>query len=64
MVQHLPHPTAGSVPLLASPLRLVTSPAPARLPPPLLGQHTQEILGEWLGYDEAAVQTLRQEGVV
>jgi crotonobetainyl-CoA:carnitine CoA-transferase CaiB-like acyl-CoA transferase len=50
--------------LLASPLRLVTSPASIRLPPPLLGQHTQEILGEWLGYDEATVQALREEGVI
>jgi formyl-CoA transferase len=64
LVQHLPHPTAGSVPLLASPLRLVTSPASIRLPPPLLGQHTQEILGERLGYDEATVQALREEGVI
>jgi crotonobetainyl-CoA:carnitine CoA-transferase CaiB-like acyl-CoA transferase len=63
-LQHQPHPTAGSVPLLASPLRLVTSPASIRLPPPLLGQHSEQVLGEWLGYEAAAVQSLRQEGVV
>jgi len=64
LLQHQPHPTAGSVPLLASPLRLVTSPAAIRLPPPLLGQHTEQVLGEWLGYDAATVQSLRREGVV
>lgn len=32
--------------------------------PPVLGQHTQEILHDWLGYDESQVESLRQQGVV
>lgn len=62
--QDIPHPTAGSVPVLASPLNVPTNPAGVRLAPPLLGQHTEEILAEVLGYDSEAVSTLRREGVV
>ena len=60
----VPHPTEGSVPLLASPLNIPTSPSSVRLPPPTLGQHTDEILTELLGYDEAALRDLQTEGVV
>jgi len=60
----VPHPTAGSVPLLASPLNIPTSPTGVRLPPPLLGQHTDEILAEVLGYDAETVSILRREGIV
>ena len=35
-----------------------------RLPPPLLGQHTQEILSDHLGYSEKEIDALRQEGVI
>jgi formyl-CoA transferase len=62
--QDVPHPTAGSVPLIASPLNIPTAPAGVRLPPPLLGQHTEEVLSEVLGYDGEAVAALRQQGVV
>jgi formyl-CoA transferase len=60
----VPHPTAGSVSLLASPLNIPTSPAKVRLPPPLLGQHTEEVLSEVLGYDGETVAALRQQGIV
>ncbi len=54
------HPTAGPLLLPASPVR----PADARpAPPPLLGQHTREVLAE-AGYDEAAVDALHRDGVV
>jgi crotonobetainyl-CoA:carnitine CoA-transferase CaiB-like acyl-CoA transferase len=35
-----------------------------RLPPPRLGEHTDEVLRSWAGYDDAAIQRLRQEKVV
>jgi crotonobetainyl-CoA:carnitine CoA-transferase CaiB-like acyl-CoA transferase len=35
-----------------------------RLPPPLLGEHTDEVLGRVLGMDERAIAALRREGVV
>jgi crotonobetainyl-CoA:carnitine CoA-transferase CaiB-like acyl-CoA transferase len=44
------HPTAGELSLPASPIRVEPSGAGAPLPPPLLGEHTREVLGE-LGLD-------------
>lgn len=58
------HPTAGTVPLVASPLNIPTSPTKVRHPPPLLGEHTDEILSDLLEYDGETVQSLRAEGVI
>jgi crotonobetainyl-CoA:carnitine CoA-transferase CaiB-like acyl-CoA transferase len=60
----MPHPNAGSVPLVANPIRLSESPVEYRHAPPLLGQHTDEALGEWLGLDAAALEALRREAVI
>ncbi|MBX3060635.1 MAG: CoA transferase [Anaerolineae bacterium] len=62
--QDMPHPTAGSVPLVASPLHIPTNPTTVRYPPPLLGEHTEEILGSLLGYDATAVAALRNEDIL
>jgi crotonobetainyl-CoA:carnitine CoA-transferase CaiB-like acyl-CoA transferase len=43
----LPHPL-GTVATVASPVRLSATPVQYRRPPPLLGQHTQEVLHDWL----------------
>jgi crotonobetainyl-CoA:carnitine CoA-transferase CaiB-like acyl-CoA transferase len=45
----LPHPSAGTLSTVASPIRLSASPVVAHRAPPLLGQHTDEVLREWLG---------------
>jgi len=60
----VPHPTAGTVGLVGSPLNIPTDPIQIRYPPPLLGEHTKEILGELLGYDLETIEVLREEGVV
>jgi formyl-CoA transferase len=60
----IPHPTAGTVALVSSPLHIPTAPTQVRYPPPLLGEHTEEILGELLGYKLEMVEALREEGVV
>jgi len=57
------HPTVGTLRTLASPLRLDDTPASYRLPPPLLGQHTDEILTE-LGFSGDDIRELRDAGMV
>jgi crotonobetainyl-CoA:carnitine CoA-transferase CaiB-like acyl-CoA transferase len=60
----LPHPSGGTVPLVASPFHLSETPIRYDAPPPLLGQHTDEILRDRLGYTPAAIAELRRRGVV
>jgi crotonobetainyl-CoA:carnitine CoA-transferase CaiB-like acyl-CoA transferase len=59
----LPHPTAGTVPLVANPMRLSETPVEYRAPPPLLGQHTREVL-ETLGLGGAEIESLAARGII
>jgi crotonobetainyl-CoA:carnitine CoA-transferase CaiB-like acyl-CoA transferase len=47
----LPHAAAGSVPGVANPIRMSASPVAYDRAPPMLGEHTAEVLAEWLGID-------------
>ena len=60
----LEHPAAGMLPTVASPMRFSGTPLEHKLAPPLLGQHTEEILRERLGKSAAQIAALRAEGVV
>ena len=51
----LPHPGGGAAPVTASPLRFSDSPVVYRRAPPLLGQHTEEVLREVLGKSPRAI---------
>ncbi|MDA8251929.1 MAG: CaiB/BaiF CoA-transferase family protein, partial [Rhodospirillales bacterium] len=66
MVVEMPHPTAdgGKVKVLANPVRLSATPPDYRIPPPLLGQHTEQVLGGLLGLTAAEIAGLRQRGIV
>ena len=64
LVVELPHPTAGTVKLVRNPMRLSATPTLADLAPPLLGQHTEQVLGELLGHSAADVAALRAKGVL
>lgn len=58
------HPTAGKVSLVANPMRFSETPVEYKLPPPTLGQHTQEILREVLELDDAEIAQLHASKIV
>jgi len=60
----LDHGAAGKLPLVASPMRFSGTPLEYRLPPPLLGEHTDQILKEFLKLNETEIAKLRDDGVV
>ncbi|MBW2057050.1 MAG: CoA transferase [Deltaproteobacteria bacterium] len=57
------HPTIGKIKTIGFPTKLSRTPASLRLPPPLMGEHTEEVLKE-LGYSEAEIGRLREEKIV
>ncbi len=60
----IPHPAAGKAAFVASPLRFSESPVEYRLPPPLLGEHNQEVLADLLGMSPEEIARLRAAGVI
>ena len=60
----LEHAAAGKVPLVASPMRFSGTPIEYHQAPPVLGEHTEEILKRLLGKSDAEVAALRAAGVV
>ena len=63
MTVEMPHPLADRVRLVASPMKFSATPVQYRRPPPLLGEHTDEVLAE-SGLDPAEVAALRDAGVL
>ncbi len=64
MMQEIDHPTAGRIRLVGIPVKFSESPGAIALAPPLLGQHTAEVLGTVLGIPPDAVGDLKRDGVV
>ena len=64
IVTEVPHPTAGTVKLVRNPMRLSASPADNAVAPPLLGQHTEDIVRDLLGHSDAEIAALRAKGVL
>ncbi|MBK5105234.1 MAG: CoA transferase [Burkholderiales bacterium] len=60
----LDHPVAGRLPTVASPMRFSATPVEHKLAPPVLGQHTEEILRGLLQLDDAAIAKLRTDGTI
>ncbi len=63
MIQEVEHPTIGMLKVLGVPIKLSETPGSVRMPPPLLGQHTNEVLAA-LGYSETDIDLLRKQGVI
>lgn len=63
MLQYVPHPSGVQVPQVGSPMRFADAPLQPRAAPPLLGQHSSEVLAE-LGYSAERIDALRAQGVV
>lgn len=64
MVLSIPHPTAGLLRLVGTPIRFGGAPGSIDLPPPLLGEHSDEILGKLLGYSSHEIADLRRDGII
>jgi crotonobetainyl-CoA:carnitine CoA-transferase CaiB-like acyl-CoA transferase len=64
MVVEVDHPTIGKLKVLGVPYKFSETPAQVKSAPPLLGQHTAEVLRDALGYDAEQIQALREDGVV
>jgi crotonobetainyl-CoA:carnitine CoA-transferase CaiB-like acyl-CoA transferase len=60
----IPHPSGGTAPVVASPMRLSATPVEYRMAPPLLGQHNDEIYRGLLGKSEAELARLKSAGIV
>jgi crotonobetainyl-CoA:carnitine CoA-transferase CaiB-like acyl-CoA transferase len=64
MVQKWQHPLKSDLQLVASPIKLSRTPVRQDLPPPMLGQHTDEVLTEVLGLQPDQLGPLRGKGVI
>jgi len=63
MLLEMDHPTVGKMKTLGFPAKLSRTPGHLELPPPLKGQHTEEVLKD-LGYSPQDIDTMRKEGVI
>jgi formyl-CoA transferase len=64
MVMEADHPTAGRVRMTGFPYKFSATPAELHAPPPMLGQHTEEILTTLLNYSSEDVSALRDKGAI
>ncbi len=64
MLREIDHPTAGKVRMAGLPVKFSGTPASVRLPPPLLGEHNEQVLKEWLELDDEAIVALRSRGTL
>lgn len=58
------HPTCGPLKMVNTPVKYSYSEPGIRSPPPLLGQHTNEVLKQLLGMSQGRIDQLREKGVL
>ena len=64
MVKEVDHPACGPMKLVNTPVKYSYSTPSIRTPPPTLGQHTDEVLRDVLGFSESDIARLKEEGTV
>lgn len=64
MVETVDHPTAGPIKMLGIPIKFADTPSSVRSAPPILGQHSDEILDDVLGLDATRIASLRASKTV
>lgn len=64
MIAEVPHPTIGTLRLTGIPIKYSETPGTIRRHPPLLGEHTDEVLTETLGYTTEQIEALKAQGVI
>jgi crotonobetainyl-CoA:carnitine CoA-transferase CaiB-like acyl-CoA transferase len=64
MLLEVEHPTAGKVRMAGMPVKFSATPPSLRFPPPLLGQHSEEVLQSWLAMPEEKVQELKRKKII
>lgn len=58
------HPVTGTIHSAASPMRFSESPVIYRKPPPMIGEHTEQVLRQWLEYDDSKINQLHEQGAI
>ena len=64
MLVKMNHPTIGELPLVGSPLKMSNTPVEYRLPPPLMGEHTEDVIMDLLGYSSEQITELRERSCI
>ena len=64
MLIEMDHPEVGKIKQIAPPIKMSLTPCVVRSPPPILGQHTAEVLRDLAGYDEEEIRHLQEKGVI
>jgi Predicted acyl-CoA transferases/carnitine dehydratase len=64
MVETVEHPTIGELKVIGTPFKMSDTPTSIRRAPPMLGQHTDEILRDELGYGDGRIAELRAAKII
>jgi crotonobetainyl-CoA:carnitine CoA-transferase CaiB-like acyl-CoA transferase len=64
IITAITHPVTGPIRMVGMPVRYDENRGEARLPPPRLGEHNQEILSKFMGYQTEEIEILKKEGVI
>lgn len=64
MIVEIDHPVAGKFKMAGIPIKLSETPGDIRTPAPLLGEHTEDVLKDKLGFSKEEIQDLRDNGVI